>query len=254
MSLKRVSAAAVFFCFSYLLGGKFWEDRPFVEWTEEQLLELLTDSPWAEEVEIQFGKGPKQGPPLWTGAPGAEARQAGRGGGSWSGGSGGSGSWGSSRGGGGSWGGSRGGGTGKPPEIPKVIVRWESALPVRQALIRVGYLGFEPTVEKIRQFLGDRDSYQISVIGIPKWMAPQDPMEIRDQAFLIRQEQDPITAVKADINWSQDSASLILTFSKDPVLVRKDKRVEFQLELQFVIIRKEFDLNKMGYLEAELAL
>ena len=34
----------------WLLAAPFWEAKPPVEWTEEQLVRLLSDSPWAQTV------------------------------------------------------------------------------------------------------------------------------------------------------------------------------------------------------------
>lgn len=43
---------------TFLLAKKFWEERPFTEWTQEEALELVKKSPWVKENSVSvMGRG-----------------------------------------------------------------------------------------------------------------------------------------------------------------------------------------------------
>ena len=47
--------------------GQFWNERPASEWSEKEIEQLLSRSPWAKDAETQFklpgGDGPQSGGP-----------------------------------------------------------------------------------------------------------------------------------------------------------------------------------------------
>ena len=45
------------------MGQEFWEKRPYTEWSKEQCLKLLHDSPWAKTFTITYGKVDQFGQP-----------------------------------------------------------------------------------------------------------------------------------------------------------------------------------------------
>lgn len=46
---KTTLALVCVFSFTLLLGKKFWEEKPYTQWTEQQALSILAKSPWVEE-------------------------------------------------------------------------------------------------------------------------------------------------------------------------------------------------------------
>src|ERR1035438_460230 len=91
-----------------LLAGEFWQDKKPSDWSEKDVKRLLTKSPWAKEGTVAFnmermGGMPGGGGPPMGGMPG---------------------------GGGPPMGGGMGPGG---MEMPKPVIRWESAAPLRDA-------------------------------------------------------------------------------------------------------------------------
>jgi hypothetical protein len=130
---------------AWAFGSKdFWETKPSSDWNSEEVDRMITKSPWAKEAAVTSGNrmgGPGNGgggrsrggigfPGGGIGFPGGGGGYPGGGvypGGGYPGGGGGY-----PGGGGGSPGGGRGRGGGQP--IVHATVRWESALPVQEAL------------------------------------------------------------------------------------------------------------------------
>lgn len=126
---------------------EFWEAKPATEWSADEVDRMLTKSPWAKDASVAFNNGPGG---LGRGAGGGMGRSRGGmgypgggigfpgGGMGYPGGTRGNGGRGlgypGGNGGGGNAGGGNGGGRSGGEGGFRGIVRWESALPVQQAL------------------------------------------------------------------------------------------------------------------------
>ncbi|HKD08352.1 MAG TPA: hypothetical protein VKB79_20795 [Bryobacteraceae bacterium] len=125
--LVLLAAAAGSFCkeVSVLWGATpFWERKPSTQWTDEEIHQLTTRSPWARETNLDFEAA--EGGHLEV--PGSGSPYDGR-----------------------------GATTPRPAGVLKkapVIVRWESAEPIRMAMVSTLPKGFE-------------DRYAIGVSNIP---------------------------------------------------------------------------------------
>ncbi|MFN3326523.1 MAG: hypothetical protein ACK5AZ_23755 [Bryobacteraceae bacterium] len=107
-----------------------WKAKKAADWNEKDVKRVLTDSPWARSIPAEMAA------PMMGGRGGGGR---GRGGGGMGGGgmTAETGMMGGAGGEGGGGGGGRGMGGGDPrPEPPKILVRWESAIPVREAYVR----------------------------------------------------------------------------------------------------------------------
>jgi hypothetical protein len=113
MIITRRTALALFPLSLAAAPGEFWSDKPPAEWSEKDIRRLLTKSPWAKEVDPDFNMGEMGGAPGMGGPPPGGAPMGPPPGGA-------------------PMGGPPGGGMGGPPQF-KIVVRWESALPVREA-------------------------------------------------------------------------------------------------------------------------
>jgi hypothetical protein len=243
-----------------LEAGEFWEDKPRSEWTDKEVQKLLTRSPWAKETTVNFrgaatrgGGGPIGGPDM--GGPGMGGPGTGGPG------MGGPGGGGPGMGGPGMGQGPLpGGGRGTPPggadegvggmRSARALVRWESALPIREA--EGGKL--PAPVES---------NYLISVSGIPMPMPggatsgesdrsmPQrrDAMleEFKTSTSLRRKGKDPI---KPDSVMEAPGAGHALLFvfphGTDPI-TPEDKEVTFIAEPGPMEIKTKFSLKDMKY-------
>src|SRR6266404_5408589 len=117
-----------------LIAEDFWAKKAYTDWSEKDATKLLQSSPWAHDINISFGSGSENamggGSRNRQGGAGMEDRSmptAGPGGG-----------------------GAAGGGGGRPREgdlgeaaaTLTLSIRWQSAMPVLQAMI-VARLGHE---------------------------------------------------------------------------------------------------------------
>ena len=99
-------------------AADFWETKPFTMWSDQELQQVTTDSPWAKKIVIAA---------------------AGRAGGA--------------------------------PDTP-VVISWRSALPMKQALVRM-QIGLNGTLTPPGRELLDRKetSYVVSIDGLPVRLA-----------------------------------------------------------------------------------
>jgi hypothetical protein len=117
------TAALVFAIPVLLLAGDFWKEKKPADWSEKEAKKMTERSPWAHETTPKMEGGMATGMP--SGGGGGRSKGGGAPGGDMGGG-------GVRGGAGGVW-----GGAGMTPSIPAVHVRWESALPVREAFGRL---------------------------------------------------------------------------------------------------------------------
>src|SRR5262249_13408175 len=133
-----------------LTAADFWQEKPFTDWTAQQVEKMLTDSPWAKKITVVVGS----------------LRE---------------GSWADSNPSGTGVGGGGGGASHKSEsdapafqQIRRVPVNviWISALPVRQALLRrQAGPAAQVTPEQQRQLSDDEPFYTLVVFGLPMRLA-----------------------------------------------------------------------------------
>ena len=223
-----------------LFGADFWEKKPFTEWTDKEITKMLTDSPWAKKVTVNSLV------PAQAGG-GQMAGGGGRGGGGAGGGGGGRG-----RGGGGG-GMSAGPGAGRAGPAMEFIVRWESSLPIKQAVVRMGYQKDNPDV--VEEYLSrDDPHYIVSVSVLP---IPEDRINserIAGMASLVRKKFDPVPADSAVIAGTRGGSIIYFRFPRTMNIELANKDVEFVLELPRIKIKKKFSLKKMKFGDQKLSL
>src|SRR5580658_821099 len=107
--MKKLAALLIIFAVG-LWAADFWQAKPFTEWSDKDVTKMTTNSPWAKEFSVEMPGGAEGGK-------------------------------------GGKSGGKRDGGqTGSPdagggaPSLT-LTIRWVSALPVKQALVRLNFKG-----------------------------------------------------------------------------------------------------------------
>ncbi len=233
MTIMRTLAAvaltsAIGFC------AEFWNTKAPAEWSAKEVQQILTKSPWAKAATTEFNprgmrrEGGEMRPP--EGAPPMGEGQGGPGPG---------------------MGGPGGGGPMGPPEF-NASVRWESALPVRDAL-----------KEKLpREFEG---YYVIAVSGMPEMRRPRrqregeqkaDPEQMRkrmmermkESTTLVKKGKDPIKPERIETN-SQGEASIYLFFFPrgDAPIALDDKELTFTTAFGPMEVKAVFPLKDMIY-------
>jgi hypothetical protein len=164
-------------CALCMWAADFWTTKPFTEWNEKEVAKILSDSPWVGKVSVSapggggFGGGGGRG-----GGGGGRGGGRGAGGGDASTGDASSGpGGGDSRGGGGGGGGAEGGGGGGGGDsiggggggVPVSLI-WQSALPIKQALMKRQYGAEAGTSPEAKAKLDRVEQYYVlTMVGLP---------------------------------------------------------------------------------------
>lgn len=265
---------------SAAFGADFWDSKPPAEWNEKDVAKLTTKSPWAKQVPMQFNADRM----AQTGIPsgGRGGRGGGRGG--WGGGGGGGmagggsmsgtagmgapgagGGMGGPGGGGGGWGGGGGGGMagggmgggGAMPEPPKVIVRWESAGPLRDSATQ------RELSPKFAEW--SKTYYVVTTTGErrPEWNgrgaqgaggAKPDPEQakhwleqLKTVTSLTPKGKSKITPERVEMVPGTDTMTTVFLFPRTPAIEESDKEVAFDTALGPMEIKAKFALKEMTY-------
>lgn len=221
-----------------LFAAEPWKTKKPGDWTDKEAEKILKDSPWAKAVSVSVGDTMSAG------------RSGGRGGGR--------------RGGGistpadssisadeGMGGGARGG---EPstmesasPRSMLVVVRWESALPIRHAGARRDILAGKLKQEEAEQRLNAKpEVYVIGVSGLPMPMlGGVSPEKIKASSFLKPDKGDPIKLQNLQKTKSE-RPDIFFVFPRSAIAT-DCKTVEFVTTLGRIEIRKKFALKDMAY-------
>ena len=210
------AAASSYACFAGAAFGAadFWNTKDPPDWSTVEVLQLTTRSPWAKPAHVQFkARGRSNGLRSEIGS--------GRGG--------------------------RGepGPLPPPPEIQgiEVIVRWESARPLLDAV-------------KFRMPPDFADRYVIGIGELPATRGQDSPEDFLNQlksgATLQTKAKDPVGA--GVIQRARGASAVLFGFSKELLLIGPgDKDVLFSLTTEQFALKAKFDPKEMVY-RGQLAL
>lgn len=206
-----------------LAADPSWKTRPVTQWDEDDAKQVLADSPWVKYVTPE---------PLRDLSE-AERRDSGN------------------------WEASTGKGVGiagtgllgprraaeaiarahaKPPQ-GTVVVRWESALPIRAAEQKTGGTG-GPTV--------DPGHYAIAVYDIPTPKRWNLARELRGVAFLKRANKKDLKPSHVEILRQADgTATVVYLFPRSVELTARDGRIAFVAQIGRLFVSQFFDIQEM---------
>jgi len=152
--------------------------------------------------------------------------------------------------GGGGWGG-RGGGyggqqrprddddqnsSGDSSRSRNVTVRWESALPVQDALLKSKETG-TPSI--------DADHYAVAVIGVPNRIANSDSG--KPKAELKREGKKTIKSTDARVIAGDNGTMVLFVFPRSQEITAQDKQVSFEAHVGRMHVTQAFYLSDMMY-------
>lgn len=222
-----------------LLAADSWQKKAYTAWDETDVQRVLNDSPWAREVEILIGALATAGGPRRSGE---EARSSSPVPGVGS--SPGSGGGGMDGRGGGAAGMGGVAGPGGAPTV-RLVVRFVSALPVRQALMRARYgneVGNSPEAAKV---LSAPDPYYVVALAGLRH-PPGDVQTVKEKSALRVKGKEPFGPVQVRV----ENGMVVLFFPREghPVAVQ-DGEVEVQVRLPDLAspVRRSFKLKNMVY-------
>lgn len=248
-------------------GGDPWKTKPFDQWTQDDIKQVLDDSPWAklERVPMEWRVNQRQG----TGAnpmerapgsagmaatlpqgPGSQQAQAAGGGPGANYPNGGLGTGPSPNYGSPSM-------LGTPEGQTVFIVRWTSAETVRKALIRSHILSGDMKEADAPQYLAQKATdYEITVIGpdmTPFGMITQD--DLKTKTYLqAKQSKLKVNPSKMEIVHGADGQQVLAVMFSFPkktadgkdLISSQDKNVEFVVKTKELDLHSGFDLRKMS--------
>jgi hypothetical protein len=222
-----------------LMAADFWQSKPFTEWNDKEVRKVLTSSPWAHEVSVALagptsaGRGerpgadelprrpvaPDQEPGAGLGAPGGNVA-------------------------------SREPGARTDPEMTQTLVltvRWQSALPLKQALARIKYGAEAATSPEAKKFLDDNSTYLISVAGLPQTTIRLAAIKdaVKQQTTLSAKGQPALQPLDIVLSPQGKLMDLFFVFPKTPAFVLDDKEVEFSTKLGALVVKYKFRLKDM---------
>lgn len=206
-----------------LLGGPPWKGKnpDPAHWTTSDIDHVLSSSPWGQQASAVFPEKKDDDEPasVYTLPGAAQAGMAGpRGGtdGHWSGGV------------------AKNAGRGQLPTLT-VLVRWDSALPIREALARSSgaALTAEPT------------QYEITVIGLVPAGKNQQLEGLKSRSMLHIPGRPPLAADHVEVD--SDTGATHIFFSRANPIQSSSKEVLFTTRFGSLTVSHKFRLTEMNY-------
>jgi hypothetical protein len=227
-------------------AADFWQTKKFTEWDQKEVVKILKDSPWSHTFTVETKRSGGGGSSRGMGG----GNMGGMGGGGGRGGRGG-GMGGGNMGGMGNTGNMGNMGNDRPPQTSgsaTVLMRWTSALPVKQAFARAQY-GDEAAdnPDAKRSFDKQETQYVCTLVGLPRNMVKKGD-QMKNAAVLKVKGQDPIAAENANAEM-KDNGVIVLTlyFPKDHPLKAEDGEMALELKLGSKTVTQKFKLKSMVY-------
>jgi hypothetical protein len=212
-------------------GDMAWKAKPINAWTPADASQILADSPWAKPTKAMISRlltederreGGKMGQDHGVGYDGVDGNRAkptlketllaGR----------------------------AGADSRRTVHEIRLLIRWESALPIQAAEIKAS-LAPPPTLEG--------DGYRIAVFGIPGGYFKKDPKALGDplksDAVLRRRGKRDVKPTSVEVFQLEDGLAAVYLFPLSAELTSKDGYVEFVAQIGRVGIAERFDLLEM---------
>ena len=230
VTLGIVIAAAIL-----LAADPVWKTTPAARWTEEDVRQILTKSPWARVVrgtvtrrltEDQLREAGQMGQPTGIGYDGVDAKGSG------------------------------------PVVSPNVFqgpggddrsarsinqpitlaIRWETALPVRLAELKSH--DEEPPVL-------EGDGYRVAVYGVPGGKLKGEPEQLgeplKNFAALKRDGKKDVKPLRVEVFQRNRELVIVYLFPWTAEITAKDRRLEFQARVGRIVLSQDFDLAEMEF-------
>jgi hypothetical protein len=216
---KIFSALLLFAC--CLFAADFWQSKPYTEWSEKDAQKMLTNSPWAKTFVVSVEA--PDATPLIGGPSGAGSRGIGEDGPPPLGGD----------------GGGRLGGGGKTiganqAGLTSVIVaRWQSAMPVKEAFVRLKYGVNSPEAKQTLD--REETSYAIVLSGALEPLLRGNPEDLKraliNASFLSSKGKGAMKPMDIQISATPKATEVLFLFPRSTAYTLDDKEVEFSTKL-----------------------
>jgi hypothetical protein len=220
-------------CLTLAAPGGDWKDKPFPDWSDEDVLRLVTDSPWAKAktVNIYWTKH-DPAPVTYKDVPGADAAANTQ------------------------QGGSPVGGIGAPrsklPYDANVIVRWASSLPIRHAKALYKQRDEKLDPGQLNGLIAaPSPDYVVEIYGRPADVAhlgaASGESVVRGSALLRTASGRVYKPSSVEVELHALRMTVLVHFSRSTPIELSDKEVEFSVDLQVLKVKERFKLSAMRY-------
>lgn len=241
--MKKTAGLAILFAFS-LLAAEFWQ-KPYTEWSDKDVVKMVTNSPWAKSNNLSMGPAGFGGGPAPI-TPGGNAE----GGGGFGGSGGGGGRGGGPQGGGGFEGG--GGDGASLVRAVEVAARWQTALPVRQAFVRLKFGAEADKSADAKKILDEEvKSYEIVLSGPIQPMLKGKPDDLAkalsEVTSLSSSRTGAIKPSQIEMSRSPKSVDVLFVFPKSMPFTAEDKEVEFSTKIGPSTLKYKFKPKEMMF-------
>jgi hypothetical protein len=228
--MKKIAGLLFLFAFC-LMAADFWQ-KPYTEWADKDLQKMITNSPWAHSASVSMG-----GP----GGGAGDTVPGGRGGG-----------------GGGRGGGPQGGeGGGADAPVPgvretEVVARWQSAMPIRQAFVRLKYGAEAGKSDDAQKYLAkEQPTYELVLSGPMQPFLhgkPEDTAkDLSEVTFLSTKEKGAVKPISIEVGKPGRTMDILIAFPRSMPYTVDDKEVEFSTKLGTATVKIKFRLKDMVY-------
>src|ERR1019366_3173419 len=127
-------------------------------------------------------------------------------------------------------------------QLPTLTLRWESALPMREAELRAHDIG-APTF--------DDDHYAIAVYGIPRGMVKdgtkETAEELKKEALIKREGKKDAKPSSVEILLRDDGPVVVYLFPKSAEFNWRDHRIEFGAQVAKLKFSQSFLTDEMRF-------
>lgn len=225
---KTVGLLLLFGC--GLAAAEFWQ-KPYTGWSEKDVTKMMNDSPWAKSASVSMaGPGGAGAPPMPAGG--------GFGGGP----------AGGPQGGGGSEFGP--GAQGSAPPTFDIVARWQSALPIRQAFVRLKFgAEADKSAEAAKVLEQQERPYEIVLSGPMGMFLGGKPGEaakaLSEVSFLSSHRTGPIKATQIEVGKPGKIMDVVFAFPRSMPFTVEDKEVELTTKLGASTLKYKFKLKDM---------
>ena len=196
-----------------MAADEAWKNKQFPEWTEDDAKALLKDSPWVKTVAATLVKPSGKEVQVSTGFGRRKHRETSD--------------------------------TAAPANTkpPMLTLRWESALPVREAELKAR--------DVTAPALDDEDHYAIAVYGIPRAMLKDDSKvmaeDLKRQALLKREGKKDTRPSSVEILLRDDGPVVLYLFPKSAEFDWRDHKIEFDAQLPGLKFTQAFSFDDMTF-------
>jgi hypothetical protein len=213
-------------------AADFWQEKKFSEWSEKQARRILDDSPWARPVAISDGRrggmrsGDGGGRDLSDDTSPSPSRAP-----------------------------RRGGSRAQPPEAPPAVMsvlRWHTALPVKQAVARIRFGDAAETApDAVKMLSREEKQYVLGVTNLPGSVLREGKDSLKPNIRLRLKGKPEIPVADIQTDRQGNRLTLYLFFPKgqegNPVIEASDGEVEVVMKLGEMKISRKFKLKEMMF-------